>query len=232
MDVKMKEYPEILGFDSNNEVFPKMKEVRTQFLKLAILRPPDKSENDMKELLKVFKIIGRHIEQINQEDPDDREESNARKHFKDFNWKKLIKQSISISILTLHASAWIVLNTNYGNPIVNSGKSNGKKFTVQSFEGKNQPPGKVYVINDQRSTILIQAEKCNLQMNIAFLNEKLPKLFEVVLKVKPNSIDNKVTKQEIKTVKKETISSSLPKLNLRSSLLNKAQEEVREDKQH
>ena len=60
IDRKMKEYLSILGFDVDelNE-FPKMKEVRKQFLKLAILKHPDKpngNEKDMKELLKAYKF--------------------------------------------------------------------------------------------------------------------------------------------------------------------------------
>ena len=80
----MKDYLSILGFDCNLETFPRMKEVRVQFLKLALLKHPDKNTNkakadkDMKELLKAYKMVGKYIEEKKQEDKDDNEESEAR----------------------------------------------------------------------------------------------------------------------------------------------------------
>ena len=73
-----------------------------------------------------------------------------------------------------------------------SDKGNGKKYTA-SYQCPNQPTGTIYVTiwnkpKQPRSTILIQAEKCNMQMNIDFLNTQIPELFEEVLKQKTFSI--------------------------------------------
>ena len=68
---------------------------------------------------------------------DDTEEEDARKHFKEFNWENINKQSVSISILTFHASAWeIILEEKYGKPVDKSEKGNGKKFTDLSQNNK------------------------------------------------------------------------------------------------
>ena len=121
---KMKEYLSTLGFDVDGLIeFPKMKEVRSQFLKLALMKHPDKhnanekekKEKEMKDLLKAYKLVGKHIEEMTAEVVDDPEEEKARKHLTDFNWENINKQSISISILTMHASAWeVILENNYG----------------------------------------------------------------------------------------------------------------------
>jgi hypothetical protein len=197
LERKMKEYLSTLGFDVDGlQEFPKMKEVRSNFLRLAMIRHPDKpngTEKAMKELLKAYKLVGKQIEEMDTEVVDDPDEIVARKHFKDFNWENINKQSISISILTIHASAWeIILEKNYGKPVDKSDKGNGKKYTA-SYHSPNQPTGIIYVTiwnkpKQPRSTILIQAEKCNMQMNIDFLNTQIPELFEEVLKQKAFSI--------------------------------------------
>ena len=64
----MKEYLSILGFNVDElQEFPKMKDVRAQFLRLALIKHPDKpngSEKEMKELLKAYKVVGKHIEEM------------------------------------------------------------------------------------------------------------------------------------------------------------------------
>ena len=51
IDRKMKEYLSILGFEVEGlKEFPKMKEVRSQFLKLALVRHPDKPNGSEKEI--------------------------------------------------------------------------------------------------------------------------------------------------------------------------------------
>ena len=43
MERKMKEYLSILGFSADElQEFPKMKDVRAQFLRLALIKHPDK----------------------------------------------------------------------------------------------------------------------------------------------------------------------------------------------
>ena len=196
----MKDYLSILGFLVDDlQEFPKMKEIRAQFLKLALIKHPDKpngSEKEMKELLKAYKLVGKHIEEMGSEVKDDPEEHEARRNFKDFNFENINKQSISISILTIHAAAWeIILETNYGKPVDKSDKGNGKKYTVVSYVDPNQCSGTVYITiwnkpKQLRSTILIQAENCNMQMNMDFLYRKIPELFEDVLKVRILDDDN------------------------------------------
>ena len=136
---------------------------------------------------------------------DDPKENEARKHFKDFNFENINKQSISISILTIYASAWeAILENNYGKPIDKSDKGNGKKYTIDSYLRSNQPSGTLYVTiwnkpKQPRSTIL---ENCNMKMNIDFLNEKIPELFEEVLRIKTiddgNDVIEIVEKQSTK----------------------------------
>ena len=146
---------------------------------------------------------------MDSESVDDPEEIEARRHFKNFNWENINKQSISISILTTHAPAWeLILEKNYGKPIDKSEKGNGKKFTVLSYHGQSQPAGTVYVTiwnktKQPRSTILIQAENCNMQMNIDFLNEKLPEMFEEVIKVETFSIVGDDYAQDTATIGKK-----------------------------
>ena len=84
------------------------------------------------------------------------------------------------------------MEKNYGKPVDKSDKGNGKKYTA-SYQCPNQPTGTIYVTiwnkpKQPRSTILIQAEKCKMQMNIDFLNTQIPELFEEVLKQKAFSI--------------------------------------------
>ena len=134
----MKDYLSILGFSVDElPEFPKMKEVRAQFLKLALTKHPDKpngSEKEMKELLKAYKLVGKHIQEMGDDVKDDPEEDEARRNFKDFNLENINKQSISISILTSHAAAWeVILENKYGKPIDKSDKGNGKKYTVISY---------------------------------------------------------------------------------------------------
>ena len=92
MNKDIKELLEVLGFPNNQQKLPKMKDVRKQFLKLALIRHPDKAtgnEKDMKVLLDAYQRIGKIIEGLVNEDPNDEEEEVARDEFKQFNFSNV-----------------------------------------------------------------------------------------------------------------------------------------------
>ena len=77
-------------------------------------------------------------------------------------------------------------------PKDNSATKNGKKWIIRAFETDNKT-GSVFIqiwnkYPQEKSTMLIQAEKCHLSLSIAFFQSEIPKLFHEVLKVQPSSL--------------------------------------------
>ena len=99
----------ILGFPRGEPRVPKMKEVRKQFLKLAMIKHPDKptgNDKDMKLLLDAYHRVGKFIEDMVTDDVNDEEEQTARDHFKQFNFSNVNKNSITMMIFSMHAGSW------------------------------------------------------------------------------------------------------------------------------
>ena len=205
MNTEIQELLEILGFSNNDrQKMPKMKDVRKQFLKLAKIRHSDKptgNDHDMKILLEAYKRIGKIIEAEDIEDPNDEEEEKARDLFQQFNFSNVNKNSISMLIYTIHVQGWErTLTEKYGVPNDNSATRNGKKWTIKSFEASNKI-GSVFIqiwnkYPQERSTMLIQAEKCFLSLSISFFQQEIPKLFQEVLKHQAHSVGIKSNIQE------------------------------------
>ena len=152
----------ILGFDKDIKSIPLMKEVRRNFLKLAILKHPDKPGGvnaDFQQLKDAYDKIGKVIQETKQDDLEDTEETVARKLFRETNFEKINLYSVTIAILTSQADAWEeVLIENYGNPTEGKEKSNGKKFTIE-----NDKVSSIYITlwkkeKFNRSTLLIDAK--------------------------------------------------------------------------
>ena len=121
MKTDCKELLEILGFPKNKlQKIPKIKEIRKQFLKLAKVRHSDKptgSDKDMKKLLYAYNKVGKMVEAMENEDPDDQDEETARDQFKQFNFSNLNKNSISMFIYTMHVEGCEkTLTEQYGVP--------------------------------------------------------------------------------------------------------------------
>ena len=82
MDSKTKNLLKVLGLSEKK--LPKMKELRKQYLKLSLLRHPDKkltgtgSDELFQELLYAYEYIGNLIEKSSSTDIDE-EEEQARK---------------------------------------------------------------------------------------------------------------------------------------------------------
>ena len=172
----------ILGFPRGELRVPKMKEVRKQFLKLAMIKHPDKAtgnDKDMKMLLDAYHRVGKFIEDMVTDDVNDEEELTARDHFKQFNFSNVNKNSITMMIFSMHAGSWEqILTEVYGPPIDNSATKNGKKWTLKVYKTENKV-GSVFIqiwnkYPQEKSTMLIQAEKCYLSLSINFFQNEIP----------------------------------------------------------
>ena len=88
MDSILKKYLMTLGFPQEINYIPKMNELREQFLKLTMIRLPDKrngNKEKIKTLLNAYQQIGQLIEELKQKYPNDEEEIFVRNQFKQFN---------------------------------------------------------------------------------------------------------------------------------------------------
>ena len=96
----------VLGFPV--EVLPKMKALRKRYLGLSLVRHPDKdtgTDEDFQELLHAYNEIGKLVQKSKNSDVNDTEEDAARKEFKESNFEKVNKTSVTIKILTAHVKA-------------------------------------------------------------------------------------------------------------------------------
>ena len=203
MNHKIKELLVILGFEKDIKKEPMMKEVRKNFLKLSMKKHPDKpggSNEAFQELIDAYEQIGKHIQNMAQDDLNDLEETFARKLFKETNFEKINLYSITVSILTIHADAWIkVLKEKYGEPNDKSESSNGVKFT------DNASPLCVTLWKKakyQRSTLLIDA-RGKQSICLEYVEKELPIFFEKVLEI--SSLEN--TKNSVQKGRKRSLSS-------------------------
>ena len=97
MDSETRSLLRVLGLPE--ERLPKMKELRKQYLKLSLLRHPDKkltgSDELFQELLYAYEVIGNLIQKCENTDKDE-EEEQARKEFRESNFEKVNKTSVTI----------------------------------------------------------------------------------------------------------------------------------------
>ena len=87
MNSEIKFHLRVLEF--SEEVLPKMKELRKRYIRLSLLRQPDKAGTDaaFKELLEAYKFIGNLIEK-EKCDELDKDEQRARREYKENNFEK------------------------------------------------------------------------------------------------------------------------------------------------
>ena len=193
MNDEIKDLLVILGFEKSIRAIQLMKDVRRNFLKLAILKHPDKPggvKADFQKLKDAYDRIGKLIEETEQDDLNDTEETVARKLFRETNFEKINLYSVTIAILTSQADAWEkVLMENYGVPTEGKDKSNGKKFTIESLGSDSDKGSSIYVTlwkkeKVNRSTLLIDAKR-NQTKSIQYVEEQLPVLCEKVVEISP-----------------------------------------------
>ena len=183
----------ILGFPE--DTLPKMKELRKRYLELSLIRHSDKggTDEDFQELLHAYNSIGKIIEKSKNLDNEDHEEDEARKKFKESNFEKINKTSVTIKILSAHVKVWDrVFTEKYGNPSVNDANSS-KQWSVP-YEISQGDKGiiKVTIWNlnkKKQSTMLIQGEHMKQYLNISFAENAVPKLFTEVLTRVPQRIE-------------------------------------------
>ena len=187
MDSKTKSYLKVLGL--SQERLPKMKEVRKQYIKLSLLRHPDKkltgSDELFNELGFAYEFIGNLIQNsVNTE--IDEEEEQARKEFRESNLEKVNKTSVTIKIKTEHVKAWWkVFEEKYGSPIDISEAQSTKQWKVP-YKLDEESFGVIKVkiwdlAHKEKSTMLIQGEHMKQYLNISFAEKVIPKLFNEVL---------------------------------------------------
>ena len=186
---------EVLGF--GGDVLPKMKELRKRYLELSLVRHPDKrsgTDEEFQKLLNAYLEIGKLIEKASNTDTDDREEDKARREFKESNYEKINKASITIKIISSHVMAWEQIFTEeYGNP-KNISVANATKQWFVPYKLNEEDFGviKVTVWNlskKDKSTMLIQGEHLKQYLNISFAEKVVPQLFIEVLLKMPDGIN-------------------------------------------
>ena len=190
---KAKKNLRILGFPE--DTLPKMKELRRRYLELSLIRHPDKAtgtDEDFQELLYAYESIGKLIEKSENTDREDVEEDEARKKFKESNFEKVNKTSVTVKILATHVEAWNnVFTEKFGNPIVND--ANASKQWSVPYEISQADSGTIKVTiwnltKKKQSTMLIQGEHMKQYLNISFAENAVPKLFTEVLSRLPQRI--------------------------------------------
>ena len=193
MDPQVLKWLRIMGFDC--EVIDmkhlKMKTLDSQWRKMTLLKHPDKpggKKEDFQELMDAYENLGKIIEETIPEDLQDMEEVNARKAFKDVNFTAENVSSITINIDTNMFKSWeFILTEKLGEPNDRSGKNNGKQWVDEAFKAdKEEKTSKVYITvwnkeKNEKSTMLIQAEKSHHYLNVSYVTKVIPKLYENVL---------------------------------------------------
>ena len=141
MDPEVNALMKILGFVNPEMSDLKMKIITSQYRRMSLIKHPDKggSKEDFQELNKAYEKLGKIINKTPQEDPEDREETNARDLFKTFNFSKENVESITIFIETSMVKHWeTVLTEKFGDPTDRTeevtGKNNGKQWVDQAYK--------------------------------------------------------------------------------------------------
>ena len=194
MDPQVLKWLKIMGFEEMDVKCLKMKMLDSQWRKMTLLRHPDKpggKKEDFQELMEAYENLGKIIEETIPEDLQDKEEVNARKAFKDVNFTTENVSSITINIDTKMVKSWEeVLTEKLGDPTDRSketGKNNGKQWIDEAFKvEKDEKYSKVYITlwnkdKKEKSTILIQAEKSHHYLNVSYVTNVIPKLYEKAL---------------------------------------------------
>ena len=178
--MNLKEALQILEF-SDAKVIPKLKDIQKQFHKLSKLKHPDKNggtkeaTEDFQKLLDAYHVAGKAAEETIAEDSD-LEDIIAQKIFRQFQFKSVKVNSLSITIKTekgLNSSWSEILSKNLGPPVDKG--HNGKKFHM--VDRCENPPQNVYITLYHTGNMLIQAEGNKQSLNIHFLNSHLQDLF-------------------------------------------------------
>ena len=214
MDPEVNTLMKILGFVNPEMSDLKMKTITSQYRRMSLIKHPDKGgrKEDFQELNRAYEKLGKIINKTPQEDPDDKEETNARDLFKTFNFSKENVESITIFIETNMVKHWeTVLTEKFGDPIDRTeevtGKNNGKQWIDQAFvEGTTcKEASKVYITmwNKKlkgRSTMLIQCEKSKQYLNVCFVNRVIPTIYAEAVehsKKETTSVKKRVKLQSI-----------------------------------
>ena len=185
-NLRILEFPE--------DILPKMKELRKRYLELSLIRHSDKggTDEDFMELLNAYNSIGKMIEKSKNQDKDDIEEDEARKIFKESNFEKINKTSVTIKIQSAHVKAWDQIFTEkYGNPIINETSASKQWSVPYKISQEDMGLIKVTIWNlnkKKQSTMLIQGEHMKQYLNISFAENAVPKLFTEVMSRVPQRI--------------------------------------------
>jgi hypothetical protein len=193
MDPKVAKWLTIMGFPSPDLKYMKMKILSSQWRRMSLFKHPDKpsgTEEAFKELNNAFENLGKIIEQSPPEDLTDEEEIKARKAFKDVNFTKENISSITIVIETNMVKYWeAVLTEKLSVPIdrTNGEKNNGRQWVDEAYkEETEEKTAKVFVTvwhkeKKEHSTMLIQAEDSFQFLNVSYVINVVPKIYEEAL---------------------------------------------------
>ena len=193
MDPQVEKWLTIMGFPSPDDKYMKMKILSSQWRRMSLFKHPDKpggSEEAFKELNEAYKNLGKIIEQFPPEDPTDEEEIKARKAFKDVNFTQENISSVSIRIETKMVKYWeAVLTEKLGDPIdrTKGEKNNGKQWIDKAYKDESEgKTSRVFVTvwqkeKKEHSTMLIQAEDSFQFLNVSYVTNVVPKIYEEAL---------------------------------------------------
>ena len=223
MNAEIKFHLRVLEFPEDK--LPKMKELRKRYIRLSLLRHPDKKDTGtdaaFKELLEAYKFIGNLIDKESC-DETDRDEQNARTEYRKNNFEKINKTSVTIKIMTSHVLMWEkVFTENYGAPIDRSDVNNSKQWAV-NYNLDDDSSGVIKVtiwnlVEKEKSTMLVQGENQKQFLNISFAEKIVPQLFHQVLEKVPRKLNlesSPVKMKDRKKCKKCTkVFTSIPLLN-------------------
>ena len=192
MDPQVVKWLHILGFQESDMKCMKMTILNSQWRKMTLLKHPDKpggKHEDFQELMNAYENLGRIVEQTPPEDPKDHDEVKARKTFNDVNFTTENISSVTINIDTKMVKHWeTVLTEKLGDPIDRSkgedGKNNGKQWVDGAYKvDEEESVSKVYITlwfkqKKEKSTMLIQAENSLHFLNVSYVTNVVPTLYE------------------------------------------------------
>ena len=194
MDSQVLKWLTIMGLEMSEAKHLKMKTLTSQWRKMTLLKHPDKpggKNEDFLELMEAYENLGKIIEETVPEDSNDMDEVSARKAFKDVNFTTENISSITVNIDTHMVKSWEeILTEKLGNPTdrtKEAGKNHGKQWIDESFKvDKGEKASKVYITlwnkeKKEKSTMLIQAEKSRHYLNVSYVSNVIPKMYEEVL---------------------------------------------------
>ena len=214
----------ILGFPDEIHSLPSMRQLKTQFRRMSLIRHPDKpggTKGHFQELMDAFQKVGNLIVNIDQCDLADDEETKARKAFNEFNFTKKNTFSFTIFIQTYLFPSWeSVLTKKNGDPVdrtEDEGHNNGKQWTCGGYQVDGEPNSKIFITlwnkpSSDKSTMLIQADNNRPFLIFPFIADVIPKIYQEVVENYFKSVSCGVVNTLEKSTRKTRSVSKMPKM--------------------